>query len=285
MAGLTISDIENALRTIGDGWGPLEEVTMGGMMENYGLALHYRARSPELSVHIKVYLPSGSGESLGHQRTGSPTRHARLRGKFESLQSNQGVSTVPIRLITFLCDCLIVVMDKVSSVGELLEHDTLAAQADAPTALRQLDTRGRWMHFDLCPDNVGRASDGQYCYIDLESVYEVGESGSVVSEPVTKVERLPDNLRSELEQQFTSKGGLSAEFAERFQNYQLARLAMDMCAGRILRGANISSLADTAPLNRSFWDRHFVSLAAQDAAPSPSELADAIESGEPIVRN
>ena len=52
-------DIENALAGIGSDWEPLDWLPPEGAMAIAGLAIHCRATSPTMTVHVKVYLPVG----------------------------------------------------------------------------------------------------------------------------------------------------------------------------------------------------------------------------------
>ncbi len=276
--GFTEADIDKALLEIGSGWGPVELLPPDGAMAKVGLALHYRATSPELSVHVKIYLPAEPYGTSDYLRQGSAKRIARLYQRFQELMNGDEIGNVPIRALRHSDDGLIVVMDHITLVESLFDQDPDGLRADTSRALRELDTHRLWLHFDICPKNVGRTSKGTYCYVDLESLFRVGERSVPVSETLSKWLRIPPDLQGELATELNAGNGLSPELAERFQNHQLARLAMDMFAGGELEGADVEEILAKGQLDHAdMWDKHVVQLVKRGQAPNPKTLADAIE--------
>ena len=275
---ITDADIEQALLDIGADWGPVEWLAAEGAMAAVGLAVHCRATSPDLSVHVKIYLHAESHGPSDYLRQGSAERIGRLFERFEELKDDDGIATVRIHGLHKSDDGLIVIMDRVTLIESLFDKDPDGLRADTPRALRELDTHQMWLHFDVCPKNVGRTQGGDFCYVDLESIYRVGERKVVVSEPLTKEHRIPSQLVAELVADLGSGDGLSRELAERFQNHQLARLAMDMCAGNELVGSDVESFLVNGKLDHAdMWDKEFVQLVKRSQAPDPQLLAIAIE--------
>lgn len=276
--GFTDADIQHVLFEIGSGWGPVEWLPPDGAMAKVALALHCRATSPELSVHVKIYLPAEPHGTSDYLRQGSAERIARLYQRFQELMTEDEIESVPIHALHHSDDGLIVVMDRVTLVESLFDQDPDGLRAETPRALRELDTHQRWLHFDICPKNVGKTSGGTYCYVDLESLFRVGEVNVPVSETLSKWLRVPPDLQQELATELIADNGLSPELAERFQNHQLARLAMDMFAGNELAGADLETILEDIQLDHAdMWDKHVVPLMKQGQAPDPKTLADAIE--------
>lgn len=274
----TDADIEKALLDVGSEWGTLEWLEAQGAMAIAGLALHCRVSSPKLSVHVKIYLRAEPHGDSSYLRQGSVERIARLHQRFQELMKDDEIENVRIRGLRYSDDGLIVIMDHVTIIESLFDQDPEGLRTEVSRALRELDTHQLWIHFDICPKNVGRTSEGTYCYLDLESIYRVGESRVPVSEPLTKLHRIPGELIQLLATELNASGGLSPELAERFQNHQLARLAMDMFAGDELEGADVEEILTRAQLDHAdMWHENVVQLVKRGQAPDPKELADAIE--------
>ena len=270
-------DIENALAGIGSDWEPLDWLPAEGAMAIAGLAIHCRATSPTMTVHVKVYLPVGPNDPPPNKKRGSPERIARLHSRFQELEADNAIATVPIRALHQVHGALIVVMEAVTIIKQLFADDANTLRTETPRALRDLDTKERWLHFDVCPKNVGRSSDGNFCYLDLESMYRIGEKGAVVSDELTKVYRIPSELLAELAAELGSTDGLSPDLAARFQGHQLGRLAMDMVAGNELIGADVSSLAKQDPDQTDLWEQHLVQPLKGGKGIDVGTLADAIK--------
>ena len=246
-------------------------------MSHAGLALHCRSTSPELTIHVKIYLPAQAGGTEDYMRQGSAKRIARLHDRFQELINEDGVATVPIHKLHHSDRGLMVFMECVAIIKNLFDDDPDAVRADTPRALRELDTGKLWLHFDICPRNVGRTSDGAFCYLDLESLYKVGEQHVPVSESLTKWYRIPGSMIDKLSAELQSEDGLSPELAETFQNYQLGRLAMDMFAGCELEGSDVEGLTKEKLDHADMWDEQFVQPVILGQAPDPKTLADAID--------
>ncbi|WP_157595335.1 hypothetical protein [Plesiocystis pacifica] len=104
---------------------------------------------------------------------------------------------------------------------------------DSVQVLRSLRSSefGNWVHFDICPRNVGRRTSGEFVAIDLESLY-LGDGGQGVidvSYPAFKHDRVPRHVLRMCGK--VSQGGMPLPQVQRKHDGEVVVLAAECSLG------------------------------------------------------
>lgn len=250
----------------------LRLVYMGGWMEGAGLAVHYKGRLKGRPIHVKAYKEAASGTAT-RLRAGSPQQLADRKKRVGRVRAS-AIPTAPILHIRSASNGFLLTMEDVATIGDRFGSGELPKRVSE--ALRALTTNGSWLHVDICPANVGIDSQNAFCFIDLESVYFIDQKVAAVSQFLTKIGRVPQDLWLEFEAARTGTG-VSETLASRYHSHQLARLAMDMKADQELPGSDIQTVALAGTLDTAFWDTNFFDAYQKGVAPDVLAIADELD--------
>tara|TARA_R110002072_G_scaffold291182_2_gene459176 strand:- start:796 stop:1698 length:903 start_codon:yes stop_codon:yes gene_type:complete len=280
MKDLPFDRLTEALNRVGGGWATPVAQKPDGAQARAGRVSHYRSSNGSRRAHIKVYLASTEDDDKEDIKQASPERLARLKERFEAITAHPEIAAVPILDMSLHEEALIVVMEQYTPLSQVFGAGTQLPDVRAANALRELNTNEEWLHFDICPKNVAIDNEGRCFYLDLESVYLIGAGGADISTPMLKVHRTPEELRARLHKEIQSGGVVSRDLAVEFQNYQLARLALEIHFDQSLVGHNPAHMRTQIPANvaQGEFPSCFDTFFADGTAPAPLVLATQLES-------
>ena len=205
-----------------------------GMMAGRNWAHFARAkwlRGGGKPAFIKMIVPASP--SAGRE-TDFVTGKARLKALSERLRKIQmlgsRVPIVPLLEIGLTDAGLMIAMEDVRPLSELIEKGQ--AYDFSTRVLSDLDPAGKdWMHFDICPMNVGVSGNGKCVLIDVESLY-VAEGGSYkISVPAWKPFRVPEALKDAVEKKLLAGFDFDKDFAMRKVRFEVALVAAECVVG------------------------------------------------------
>jgi hypothetical protein len=237
-------------------WTAPVPVTVTGMMATGGWALFGRttALRDGRPCFFKFIPVAASGAGSDTHLVAGPQHLDHLAARLERLRHVVGI--VPILRVDRSADGLLVVMEEVVQVDTLIKtQGTLTAEA-AARLVRDLVRLDHWHHFDICPKNIGRRSDGSYMFIDLESLYLVdGHSHVDISVPACKTFRWPPSLEQRVLLELQSGNGLTAATAGLKQSFEITLAACESMLGNKQALLLATGTAPGAPADRveRFW--------------------------------
>jgi len=209
---------------------------------------------------IKFIVPAGSHAGPKTDLITGGGRLARLASRLVHIKA-QGDDLPVVRLleVSLSSSGLLVAMEEVTPLKDLIDQGE--AYQHSVRLLRDLDPFGArlpWMHFDICPKNIGITATGKAVLIDLESLYLKSSGAYDISVPAWKPFRAPPTLVNDVEVGLAT-GALGSELAMRKVRFEVALAAAECVLGPL-------------PPHRS----------AFDASQAQAWLADA-DPGDPAV--
>lgn len=182
-------------------WKDVEVVSIpSSMMRDRAVFLKARSvrRAGQLEF-IKCFVKAGKDAGSSTKNLLNADRLKRLHERFQWLLKNDGC--FPIAKVydcLFYNEALVVSMEVVRPLSEII----LANKGGIENAISLLSTldpdrnilRDGWVHFDICPNNLGVDGNGNIVLIDHDSIYKIEERGFLVTTPACKDWRLPNNI-------------------------------------------------------------------------------------------
>jgi hypothetical protein len=238
-----------------------------GMMGSHEWALLARARwiRERRDAFLKLILVAPPGAGL---ETNLVTGRERLDAMWRRLEDFRADGMLPVVEIiaTYRDDRgLLIAMEAVHTLHDLLETQLLT-RMEVAQLLRQLAPSDRWVHFDVCPRNVGRNERGRYVLIDLDSVYVSHSRGFDITLAAYKQQRLARAIDLRVQLELGNGRVLSAMTGRAKYVYELLLAALEALVGS----------AELFPLMLALSQEHGVSDAA-------NVLVDAHRSARPLV--
>lgn len=245
-----------------------------GVMASRGVRATAYSERHRVDVFLKAIRVERQGAG---QETALLTNAPRLARVEERLQLARQLKTplVPIHSIgwigakTWLLVSMTPVMTLSSRIG---------VGADITLATNVLNSLGAskcsgWIHYDICPDNVGITKEGDVVFIDPESFLQLEDGGIDVSLGHHKPWRLSPQIRQLI------SGATDAKSAIIKHNAEVILLAAECCCGRFngveLNAREIETWARFAPGEKAvvdFW-RAVLVRAATGMPDDPIEVA------------
>ena len=250
-----------------------------GMMAGRNWAILAKAkwlRRGGRAAFVKFIIPAGAHAGLDTEMVTGKERLKRLCERLQFISKlGSALPLVPLLEVKLTEKGLLIAMEEVRPLHEIIERGEgygLSLQL-----LRDLDPEvdGRvpWLHFDICPLNIGVLQDGRCVLIDVESFYLEEGQGYDVSVPAWKSFRAPHFLREEVESKL-AKGGADRQLAISKVSFEIALAAAECVLGPL-------------PPSRNEFDDALLEQWVREAVPSDpavgfwrEELQDLLRTGQ-----
>lgn len=160
-------------------------------------------------VFLKCIWASADSSSDSADDLDSPKRLKAICERAQNIKSfGSSIPIVPILDIRIIEPGILVqTLERVDIVADLIEQNKVSVEL-AVSILRNLAIRYQasnptWIHFDICPRNVGVTKSGQVVFIDIESCYLGDGKGISITSLLTKEHLLYASLRDSLLEDYT----------------------------------------------------------------------------------
>lgn len=219
-------------------WADIHVLTPAGLMAHREWAVFARARwlrGGGKPAFVKFVVPAGSGAGdTSVVLTGSP-RLARLKDRLLALRALEtSIPLVPLLDVQLTEEGLLIAMEEVTPLQSLIERGL--AYDLSVRLLRDLDPEKpgapRWLHFDICPQNIGVLSSGRCVFIDVDSMYLEDQERFDVSAFVWKPFRAPQQLEDEVAEGCRAQD-IGRDIANRKVRFEVALAAAECILGPI----------------------------------------------------
>ncbi|HEY2383962.1 MAG TPA: hypothetical protein VGK48_22525 [Terriglobia bacterium] len=239
-----------------------------GMMADHNWAIFARARwlrDGGKPGFIKFIVRAGSKAGADTEMI---TGHDRLKGVFDRLVSLQAfglaIPLVPLFEVQLKAEGLLVAMEELEPLHDIIKRGE--AYSLSLKILEDLDPEKdkgpSWLHFDICPMNIGVLANGRCVLIDVESFYLEKDDVFQVSIPAWKPFRAPQDLVDKVQDQLAT-GSVDKSTAYLKQRYEIALAAAECVLGPLAPHGNLTSsvlktwLSAADPKDRAvqFWAR------------------------------
>jgi hypothetical protein len=238
---MTLDPAERILELLPSGeW---QDVTIvdgvAGMMARRSIMLRARwLRDGGHPAFIKYILAASPTAGETTRLLTGPQRIARLTQRLTALHAAQStIPVVPLFEVRLIEETggLLVAMADVQTLHSLIGR----GMTDAGTAIQVLEALDpktcspQWIHFDICPENVGVYGDGRIVLIDVESIYfrDADRATCEVTTPAWKPFRAPGGLRDELGLAFSANRQLPLELLQKKQSFEVLLAATECVIG------------------------------------------------------
>ncbi len=265
--------------------------TSPGMMANRNWALFAKAkwlRHGGKDAFVKfIVLASGNAGSDTELVTGK--EHLQLlEERLKSVQ-RQGTAAPIVALLEIrLTDQgLLVAMEEVRPLRKVIDGGE--AYDLSAKVLVDLNPEGgsacRWLHYDICPMNIGVTSGGQCVFIDPESFYLTADGAFHVSVPAWKRDRVPEVLRHAIDECHAA-GELPYDQAINKMRFEVALAAAECILGPMppeRGGLTLSRLdrwlsgADIGDAGVAFWSRVIRDAVSNGSMTPLQQLAEQLQ--------
>lgn len=259
-----------------------------GMMAGRNWAILAKAkwlRKGGKAAFIKFIIPAGGQAGPDTEMV---TGKARLRHLAERLKAVQilgdAVPLVPLLQVKDAEGGLLIAMEQVEPLQNIVDRGE--AYALSVRLLRDLDPEAKgghsWLHFDICPMNIGVLPSGRCVLIDVESFYLQQRVGHYdVSIPAWKPFRAPQGLERDVDEKLAANDVDNA-LALRKVRFEVALSAAECVLGPLppsrenLSRARVEEWvagADPADPAVAFWRNEILRGIDSGAMRSMAELA------------
>lgn len=260
-----------------------------GMMASREWGLFAKAqwlRDGGKNAFIKFIIPAPSSAGATTAMVTSKARLRELEKRLRRLKElGKTIPLVPL-LSLQLAECgLMIAMLEVQPLQDAIEGGEAYNLSERVLTDLDPETEGvtEWLHYDICPRNIGITSDRRCVLIDVESFYIKSTDRFEVSVPAWKRFRLPVTLAEEVDERQVV-GEMFSEIAVRKVRFEVALAAAECVLGPMPSGAGgqlDSSRLETWLLNAdandpavAFWAR-ILRIALRDGSmPSLRILAE-----------
>ncbi|KXZ29348.1 hypothetical protein AYB33_17460 [Leptospira santarosai] len=228
----------------------------GSMMDNFPVvfATAESVRNPEKRYFIKCIW---SADQYAGENTRLITNEARLTRIYEDLTKaalpEREIPIVDLVELRFLNNnsALLIIMEALIPLRELIEKGELS-RTNVGEFLRSFSkTKGGkhdWIHFDICPKNLGLNSKKEFRLIDLDSYYEAKEGKFEIKTLAYKRVNVMKQLNDEIFAGSVGKVEFTNALIKKF------RLEVCLCAIQICAGKLFEYPGPVYNLEEWFWD-------------------------------
>jgi hypothetical protein len=262
-----------------------------GMMAGRNWAILAKAkwlRKGGRAAFVKFIIPAGSDAGLDTEMVTGRERLKRLCERLQSIGSLGGtVPLVPLLEVKLTAKGLLIAMEEVRPLHEIIERGE--SYSLSLRVLRDLDPeiqgRASWLHFDICPLNIGVLHNERCVLIDVESFYLEEGDRYDVSVPAWKSFRAPQFLREEVASKLAG-GTTDRSLAIKKVGFEVALAAAECVLGPLppSRGEFDESLLDqwtkaavSSDPAVAFWRKELRSTLRTGQIRSIRELAQDLE--------
>ncbi|NOK36516.1 hypothetical protein HMI49_25235 [Corallococcus exercitus] len=245
------------------------------------------------AAFIKFIIPARIGAGPNTLLVTSHKRLASLHQRLVKLQAlGPSIPLVPLLELKLSAKGLLIAMEEVTPLHDCIERGesydlSLKILQDLDPALSSTP----WMHFDICPQNIGITPNGRCTLIDVESFYLESTHRYNVTVPAWKSFRAPYFLAEEVDIGLSApheedEGFFPAELASRKINFEIALTAAECVLGPlppnrgniteslVINWANKASSSDPAV---SFWKRELLKMVNTRTIPPIATLAQELD--------
>jgi hypothetical protein len=233
-----------------------------GMMAGRNWAVFAKAkwlRRGGRSAFIKFIIPAGSQAGSDTEIVTGGERLKRLCERLQAINAiGKAVPLVPLLEVRLTPRGLLIAMEEVTPLSNIIERGEsydLSLQV-----LRDLDPESEgnpaWLHFDICPLNIGVLHDNRCVLIDVESFYlEEGGRHYDVSVPAWKYFRAPHFLVREVNEKL-DLNDTDRPLAVKKVGFEVALAAAECVLGPLLpsRGGFTEALLESWVANADSGD-------------------------------
>jgi hypothetical protein len=216
-------------------WSDIEVRTPTGLMADREWAAFARARwlrGGGREAYLKFMVPAGSDAGPSSIYVTASDRLRRLHDRLLQLQAvGDAIPLVPLLVVQYMDRGLLIAMELITPLQTLVEEGR--ARDFSLRVLRNLDPglgKPQWLHFDICPKNIGVLANSRCVLIDADSMYleEAGHFG--VSTFVWKPFRATASLLDEVNQGIRARS-IGADLARRKVEFEVALAAAECVLG------------------------------------------------------
>lgn len=213
-----------------------------GLMTKRNWAIFARARwlrKGGREAFLKFLLPAGDQAGPDTQLVLSESRLGELKVRLELLQAmDETVPLVKLLRVEQIANGLLIAMDFVTPLNDLIDEGR--SRDFSLRLLRDLDPEKvvplRWLHFDICPLNIGVSKNGKCVFIDPESMYPIEESEFELSVPAWKPFRAPKSLADAVFDALGAERCIDQPLAIKKMRYEISLAAAECVLGRLPKG-------------------------------------------------
>lgn len=245
-----------------------------GMMADRDWAILAKARwlrAGGKPAFIKFVVPAGAQAGDTTVMVTGAARLRELQERLQRLRAVDDIPLVPLLSVQLSDEGLLIAMAEVTPLQDLIEQGVAYPLSRA--VLRDLDPEKpgstRWLHFDICPRNIGVTPDGRCVLIDVDSMYLEDEGRYDISVPAWKPFRAPKNLVREVTDRLAS-GGVTRDLAIRKTTFEVILAAAECVLGPLSPGRgnfdrslveSWASAADERDAAAAFWRAELLAMA------------------------
>ncbi len=272
-------------------WADIQVRTPAGLMANRDWAIFARARwvrGGGKEAYLKFVVPAGSNAGPTTIDVTAADRLRRLHRRLIQLKGmGDSIPLVPLLVVQFMDRGLLIAMELVTTLQEMIEE--ARARDLSVRLLRELDPSRpgapHWLHFDICPRNIGVLASGRCVLIDVDSMYLEEAGAFEVSTFVWKPFRATPDLLERVNECIRD-GRLGPDLASRKVQFEVALAAAECVLGLLppSRGHFDQQMLDTwAAQNDTsdpaveFWLRELRSYLATGSLRPLAALATELE--------
>lgn len=263
-----------------------------GMMADHNWAIHAKAtwaRHGGTQAYIKLILPAPHDAGEATEIVTGAERLRMLEKRLKRIQSlASGVPVVSLLEVQLSDAGLLIAMEHVRPLQDMIERGE--AYGLSVRTLRDLDPdrdeRTRWLHYDICPRNIGVTVDGSCVLIDLDSLYLAEDEVFNVSVPAWKPFRSPLALRDEINECQAAGPAVALDLARKKMRFEVALVAAECVLGpmptegEFLTSSRVEKwLREADPQDPcvDFWARELRSAVDRVAMPPLREIVERLQ--------
>ena len=274
----------------GGEWADIETLDSApGLMAGRKWAVLAKAkwhRKGGLPVFLKYMLPAGENAGPESKVFLGESHLAGLKTRLEGLKEMGGaVPLVTLHHLAHIADGLLIAMEQVTPLNEMIESGP--NRELSLRVLRDLDPEKgqaiKWLHFDICPMNIGVRGDGVCIFIDPESMYQLQEEKFQLSAPAWKPFRAPQAMEDAVHAGWAADKSIDQELATNKMRFEIALVAAECALGPLPDGSlprdeqslekMLGVFNTTDPVN-GFWVRELRSMATTGGTRRLQEIAN-----------
>jgi hypothetical protein len=263
-----------------------------GMMANHNWAIFAKAkwlRQGGRPGFIKFIVLASSHAGPDTQMVTGDQRLNAVEARLHQLQElADSIPLVPLFDVRLTAKGLMIAMEEVEPLRSVIERGE--AYDLSLQVLKDLDPeaddRPRWLHFDICPMNIGVTSSGQCVFIDVESFYLADQGHFSVSVPAWKTFRAPKTLIDEVGQELGQQQGKVMQVTGmRKQRFEIALAAAECVLGPLLSKQFLDepqlkswlASSDSNDPAVAFWTRELTKMVSVDDIRPIRDIASDLE--------
>ena len=259
----------------------------GGMMEGLG-TVHATAtyvRDGGRPAYIKCIRQRGESAGVETKVIAGPKRLERLAERIGDLKATKAMPVAEVLSVDLAQDlpALVVAMERVVPLVTMIQEGAVSRET-AVQLLRALASSQckDWIHFDICPKNVGVSATRGVVFIDLDSLYPVGANINI-SVPAFKPHRASPAVYAKCVDVAIGNGNYDRSFLSQKHDAELLLLAAECCLGLYAEDSLTEESVDewvdsshASDAEKEFWRKELKTL-ANGTKPDPIATAKRLE--------